>query len=162
MGPDIKTYWLTDRESQCDFDLSQMLERPTDWAKEIGYRLAHRIRKRSTQEWKCWRICVIVPVNYLIVISICICDWWLSNKSIYQSREPINYLSRYQNTWQCRVVFLLYYSTMRTFSGLIRFLSTPQRPDRIWGTYSPLSNGYWGNFPLGKAGGTWSWLLASI
>jgi hypothetical protein len=44
-------------------------------------------------------LCVTVPVTFWIVISICRSTWWLSNKSIHQSREPINYLSRYQDTW---------------------------------------------------------------
>jgi hypothetical protein len=34
-----------------------------------------------------------------------------------------------------------------------RFFSCPQRPDRLWGLPSLLSNGYWGSFFGGKAVG---------
>jgi len=33
--------------------------------------------------------------------------------------------------------------------------TSPQRPDRLWGPPSFLSNGYWGLFPRDKAAGTW-------
>jgi hypothetical protein len=34
-----------------------------------------------------------------------------------------------------------------------RFLSSPRRPDRLWGQHTLLSNGYRGSFPGGKAAG---------
>jgi hypothetical protein len=37
--------------------------------------------------------------------------------------------------------------------GSVRFLSSPQRPDRLWGPPSLLSNGYRQLLPRGKAGG---------
>jgi hypothetical protein len=46
--------------------------------------------------------------------------------------------------------------------GSIRFLSSPQRLDRLWGPTSLLSDGYGGSFSGGKVAGTWSWPLTSI
>jgi hypothetical protein len=37
-----------------------------------------------------------------------------------------------------------------------RIFSSPRRPDRSWGQFSLLSNGYRGLFPRGKAAGVWS------
>jgi hypothetical protein len=42
-----------------------------------------------------------------------------------------------------------------------QFLSSPQRPDRLWGRPSLLFNGHRG-LPGGKAAGPWSWPLISI
>jgi hypothetical protein len=36
MGLDTKTYWLTDRQSQCDFDFSLARSKPSAW----GYKRA--------------------------------------------------------------------------------------------------------------------------
>jgi hypothetical protein len=38
-----------------------------------------------------------------------------------------------------------------------RFFSFPQRPDRLWGLPSLLSNGYLSSFPGRKVTGEWSW-----
>jgi hypothetical protein len=45
-------------------------------------------------------LCVTDPVTFWSVVNICRSSWWLSNKSIHQSRDHINDLSRYQVTWQ--------------------------------------------------------------
>jgi hypothetical protein len=42
------------------------------------------------------------------------------------------------------------------------FLSTPQRPDRLWCSPSLLYNCYRGLFPWGKAAGAWNWPLNSV
>jgi hypothetical protein len=46
--------------------------------------------------------------------------------------------------------------------GSVRFMSSPQRPTRFWGTPSPLSNGYRGLYPRDKAPRAWIWPLTSI
>jgi hypothetical protein len=43
-----------------------------------------------------------------------------------------------------------------------RFLSSPQRPDRLWGPASLYSTGAVGSFPEGKAAGEWIWPFTSI
>jgi hypothetical protein len=40
-------------------------------------------------------------------------------------------------------------------------LSSPCRPDQLWDPPNPLSNGYRGIFPGGKAAGAWNWSLTS-
>jgi hypothetical protein len=42
------------------------------------------------------------------------------------------------------------------------FLSSPPRPERLWGPPSHLSNGNQVLFPGGKVAGAWSWPLTSI
>jgi hypothetical protein len=43
-----------------------------------------------------------------------------------------------------------------------KFFSTPQRPDRLWGQPSIISNGTGRTFRRGKAAEAWNWLLTSI
>jgi len=46
-----------------------------------------------------------------------------------------------------------------------KFLSSPPRPDRLWGSLSLVSNGYRGggkSFPVGKAAGTLKLTVTSI
>jgi hypothetical protein len=42
-----------------------------------------------------------------------------------------------------------------------RILTSPCRPDQLWGPPNLLYNGYWGLFPGGNAAGAWSWPLTS-
>jgi hypothetical protein len=42
------------------------------------------------------------------------------------------------------------------------FFLSPQRPERLWGPPSLLSNGHRGSYPRGKATGAWIWPLISI
>jgi hypothetical protein len=42
-----------------------------------------------------------------------------------------------------------------------RIFSSSRCPDPLWGSPSPLSNGYRGRFPRDKAAGAWSWPLTS-
>jgi hypothetical protein len=63
---------------------------------------------------------VIVPVTFGSVTCICRSAWWLPNISIHQSREPINYLPRYQHT---RKYYDSYKSLHSIFHGHARRLS---------------------------------------
>jgi hypothetical protein len=46
--------------------------------------------------------------------------------------------------------------------GMRRDFIYPQRPDRLWGPLSLLSNGFRGFFLGSKAAGSWSWPLTSV
>jgi hypothetical protein len=45
---------------------------------------------------------------------------------------------------------------------IARFVFSLQRPNRLWGSPSLLSNGRWAQFPLSKAAKAWSWPLTSV
>jgi hypothetical protein len=65
--------------------------------------------------------------NFWSVINIYRSTWWLSNKSIHQSREPFNYLSRYQD------ITILYNVSIQINNIILGF-----NQNKIWIKYKML------------------------
>jgi hypothetical protein len=49
MGLDTKTYWLTDRQSQCDFDFGELLEK---WNWEFRSCKRVVVEEQESREWE--------------------------------------------------------------------------------------------------------------
>jgi hypothetical protein len=55
MGLDTKTYWLTDRQSQCDFESESSFETPACQDMSLGIELSWQLQNNSKKRIRLWK-----------------------------------------------------------------------------------------------------------
>jgi hypothetical protein len=78
MGLDTKTYWLTDRQSQCNFDLTWSISR--EWRDSSEQRRRRTEEVQNCQKWSEPEDKSLVNVLYICEVNNCGYNCEYSNK----------------------------------------------------------------------------------